>query len=275
MLIRYGYDIAVELFQETPLVTAMDVHSSIRANIVIEESIKTLKAPSVESFRDDDGTLRRRLVAGPGVLSLGLKGVYSASGEPDEVDRSAQASPVQDLPLETLAYLSGSRYCETDLLSDFAWRTFGSISSGWAKVQSICDFVHNRLVFSYPLARETRAANEAMNEGLGVCRDFTHMAITLCRCLNIPARYCNGFLGDIGVPPEPAPMDFNAWFEAFLGGRWFTFDARHNCPRIGRILIARGRDAADIPMITTFGPHRLIQFAVITEEMDTAARRAA
>jgi len=135
--------------------------------------------------------------------------------------------------------------------------------------------VHNRLVFSYPLARETRTANEAMNEGLGVCRDFTHMAITLCRCLNIPARYCNGFLGDIGVPPEPAPMDFNAWFEAFLGGRWFTFDARHNCPRIGRILIARGRDAADIPMITTFGPHRLIQFAVITEEMDTAARRAA
>jgi transglutaminase-like putative cysteine protease len=275
MLIRYGYDIAVELLQSTTLVTAMDVHSSVRANILREDPFKVSGAVNVQWFSDEDGTLRRRLTAGPGILSLGLTGVYSAGGEPDEVDWSADALPVQDLPPETLPYLLASRYCETDLLSDFAWRTFGSIPGGWAKVQAICDFVQSRLAFSYPFARETRTANSALNEGVGVCRDFTHLAVTLCRCLNIPARYCNGFLGDIGVSPDPAPMDFNAWFEAFLGGRWFTFDARHNCPRIGRILIARGRDAADIPMITTFGPHRLDKFAVITEEIENSAQIAA
>jgi transglutaminase-like putative cysteine protease len=160
-------------------------------------------------------------------------------------------------------------------LSDFAWANFGAVSGGWAKVQTICDFVHQRLRFSYPEARPTRTANEALAEGVGVCRDFTHLAIALCRCLNIPARYCNGYLGDIGVPPDPAPMDFNAWFEAFLGGRWFTFDARHNQPRIGRILIARGRDAADIPMIASFGPHSLTRFTVVTEEIKEPASIAA
>ena len=151
--------------------------------------------------------------------------------------------------------------------SDFAWANFGGIIGGWARVQAICDFVHQRLRFSYPEARPTRTANEALAEGVGVCRDFTHLAVALCRCLNIPARYCNGYLGDIGVPPDPAPMDFNAWFEVFLGDRWFTFDARHNQPRIGRILIARGRDAADIPMIATFGSHWLTRFTVVTEEI--------
>ena len=167
---------------------------------------------------------------------------------------------MSDLPPDTLPFLRPSRYCETELLSDFAWANFGAISGGWAKVQAICDFVHQRLRFSYPQARPTRTASEALAEGVGVCRDFTHLAVALCRCLNIPARYCNGYLGDIGVPADPAPMDFNAWFEVFLGDRWFTFDARHNQPRIGRILIARGRDAADIPMIATFGSHRLSRF---------------
>ena len=166
-------------------------------------------------------------------------------------------SAMSELPPDALPFLRPSRYCETDLLSDFAWANFGGINGGWARVQAICDFVHGRLRFSYPEARPTRTASEALAEGVGVCRDFTHLAIALCRCLNIPARYCNGYLGDIGVPPDPAPMDFNAWFEVFLGDRWFTFDARHNQPRIGRILIARGRDAADIPMIASFGSHHL------------------
>src|SRR5208282_2942274 len=182
---------------------------------------------------------------------------------------------VSDLPPEALPFLRPSRYCETDLLSDFAWMNFGAIAGGWAKVQAICDFVQTRLTFGYADARPTRTASEALAEGVGVCRDFTHLAVALCRCLNIPARYCNGYLGDIGVLPDPAPMDFNAWFEAFLGGRWFTFDPRHNQPRIGRILIARGRDAADVPMITTFGSHALTRFAVVTEEVEEGAALAA
>jgi transglutaminase-like putative cysteine protease len=182
---------------------------------------------------------------------------------------------MSELPPDALPFLRPSRYCETDLLSDFAWGNFGGVNGGWARVQAICDFVHGRLRFSYPEARPTRTAHEALAEGVGVCRDFTHLAIALCRCLNIPARYCNGYLGDIGVPPDPAPMDFNAWFEVFLGDRWFTFDARHNQPRIGRILIARGRDAADIPMIASFGSHHLTCFTVVTEEIKEQAAIAA
>ena len=150
--------------------------------------------------------------------------------------------PAPDLPSDTLPYLRPSRYCDTELLADFAWANFSAASGEWARVQAICDFVHQRLRFSYPEARPTRTASEALAERVGVCRDFTHLAMALCRCLNMPARYCNGYLGDIGVPPDPALMDFNAWFEAFLGDRWFTFDPRHNWPRIGRILISRGRD---------------------------------
>jgi transglutaminase-like putative cysteine protease len=275
MLIRYGYDIEIELSQPTTLITAMDVHSSAKSNVLSQSNFRVSSGARIQIDCDADGTLRRRLTADAGLLSLGVEGLFAATGLPDEVDWSAEAMGVSDLPVETLAYLNASRYCETDLLSDFAWSNFGSINGGWAKVQAICDFVHDRLTFSYPLARETRTAHSAMSEGVGVCRDFTHLAVTLCRCLNIPARYCNGYLGDIGVPPDPAPMDFNAWFEAFLGGRWHTFDARHNGPRIGRILIARGRDAADIPMITTFGPHRLRKFSVITEEVAQAEPLAA
>ena len=208
-------------------------------------------------------------------MSLRLQGVFRTDGRADEVDTAAEATPVSNLPPDTLPFLRPSRYCETDLLSDFAWANFGGVSGGWARVQAICDFVHGRLRFSYPEARPTRTANDALAEGVGVCRDFTHLAIALCRCLNIPARYCNGYLGDIGVPPDPAPMDFNAWFEVFLGDRWFTFDARHNQPRIGRILIARGRDAADIPMIATFGSHGLTRFTVVTEEIKEHAAIAA
>jgi transglutaminase-like putative cysteine protease len=170
------------------------------------------------------------------------------------------------LPTDTMVYLLGSRYCETDKLSDFAWSRFAGRSDGWATVSDICNYVHETLRFNYKLARSTRTAVEALEERVGVCRDFTHAAITLCRCLNIPARYCTGYLGDIGVPPDPAAMDFSAWFEAYIDGSWWTFDPRHNKPRIGRIVIARGRDAADVPFVMSFGQHDLSVFEVTTEE---------
>ncbi len=275
MHIRYGFDIALDLAQPTTILTMMDVHSDCRHAVVGETELELSHAIPAARFADRDGNIVRRLCAEAGSLSLRLEGVFHASGRKDEVDKTADAWAVSDLPSEALPFLRGSRYCETDLLSDLAWANFGAIPGGWAKVQAVCDFVHERLTFSYPNARSTRTASEALAEGTGVCRDFTHLAVTLCRCLNIPARYCNGYLGDIGVPPDPAPMDFNAWFEAFLGGRWFTFDPRHNQPRIGRILIARGLDAADIPMITTFGSHALTRFAVVTEELKEGAALAA
>ena len=271
MHIRYGYDIALELAQPATILAMADVHSDFRSCIVEETELEVAPAMAAERFVDDSGNVVRRLSAPAGSVSLRLQGVFRSDGREDETDPSAEIVGASDLPPETLPFLRASRYCETDLLSDFAWANFGSVNGGWARVQAICDFVHQRLRFSYPEARPTRTANEALSEGVGVCRDFTHLAVTLCRCLNIPARYCNGYLGDIGVPPDPAPMDFNAWFEAFLGRRWFTFDARHNQPRIGRILISRGRDAADIPMITTFGPHALTRFTVVTEEIDDRA----
>jgi transglutaminase-like putative cysteine protease len=275
MFIRYGYDIELELFQPTTIVTAMDVHSSVRSSILRESEFRVSQPLSIDTLVDANGNVLRRFTAEAGRLSLGLDGVFVDSGKPDEWHGSAEAWPVARLPTETLPYLRGSRYCETDLLSDFAWSAFGSITGGRARVQAICDYVNQRLTFSYSNARATRTAGQAMEEQTGVCRDFTHLAVALCRCLNIPARYCNGYLGDIGVAPDPAPMDFNAWFEAFLGGRWYTFDARHNCPRIGRILIARGRDATDVSMIETFGPHRLGRFNIITEEVEDKRTMAA
>jgi transglutaminase-like putative cysteine protease len=267
MDIRYGFDITVDFAQPTTFLTMMDVHSDFRNGVVEETALNVQPIIPAERFIDDCGNVVRRLSAPAGVTSLRLQGVYRTDGCADEVDTAAEAALVSDLPPEALPFLRPSRYCETELVSDFAWTNFGALPGGWAKVQAICDFVNQRLRFSYPEARPTRTASEALAEGVGVCRDFTHLAVALCRCLNIPARYCNGYLGDIGVPPDPAPMDFNAWFEVFLGNRWYTFDARHNQPRIGRILIARGRDAADIPMITTFGSHRLARFTVVTEEI--------
>jgi transglutaminase-like putative cysteine protease len=275
MDIRYGFDIAVDFAQPTTFLTMMDVHSDFRRGVVEETALAVDPIIPAERFLDDCGNAVRRLSARAGTTSLRLQGVYRTDGRTDEVDTAAEAAAVSDLPPETLPFLRPSRYCETDLLSDFAWANFGAIAGGWARVQGICDFVNQRLRFSYPEARPTRTANEALAEGVGVCRDFTHLAIALCRCLNVPARYCNGYLGDIGVRPDPAPMDFNAWFEVFLGDRWFTFDARHNQPRIGRILIARGRDAADVPMIATFGSHWLTRFTVVTEEIKESASIAA
>jgi len=275
MNILYGFDIELQLPQAVTLLTVMDLHPSRQPDVVTESGLHASPAARTATLIDGYGNVTRRITAQAGTLSLQLTGVAQDSGLPDEVNPLADSVPVSDLPTEVLPFLTASRYCETDLLSNFAWANFGNVRGGWAKVQAICDFVHERLVFSYPNARETRTAAQALEEKSGVCRDFTHLAVTLCRCLNIPARFCNGYLGDIGIPADPAPMDFNAWFEAYLDGRWYTFDARHNQPRIGRILISRGRDAADVAMITSYGPHRLTKFKVLTEELSPMRRLAA
>ncbi len=273
MHIRYGFDIEISLPQETTIVTMMDVHPERQRDIVGQSTFHTDPGRGVESFVDGFGNVVRRVLAPAGSFSMTLDGIVADLGEPDLQAPEADAVSPSELPSAIFPFLTGSRYCETDLLSGFAWSQFGAIAGGWHRVQAICDFVHGHLAFSYPNARSTRTAAEALNERTGVCRDFTHLAVTLCRCLNIPARYCNGYLGDIGVPLDPAPMDFNAWFEVYLGGRWYTFDARHNTPRIGRVLLARGRDAADIPMFTSYGPHTLTKFVVITEECEKPSRR--
>jgi transglutaminase-like putative cysteine protease len=201
-------------------------------------------------------------------LRLYGDGIVRDTGVPDPVVPDAIQHAVEELPPDVLAFLLGSRYCETDRLSEEAWRIFGQTPPGWARVQAICDFVHNQISFGYQHARPTKSALDAYNERLGVCRDYAHLAITFCRCLNIPARYCTGYLGDIGIPPVDLPMDFSGWFEVYLGGRWYTFDPRHNTPRIGRVLIARGRDAADVPITYTFGPNQLQSFKVWTDLVD-------
>lgn len=225
-------------------------------------------SPNVDArdFRDAFGNICTRIVAQPGLIEIKNEFLISDSGLPDEVNYQAEQWPVGDLPDEAMIYLLGSRYCDTQKLSDQAWSMFGGIPGGWQRVQAICDYVHERIEFGYHHARCDRTASEGHEERIGVCRDFAHLAVTLCRCMNIPARYCTGYLGDIGVPKDPAPMDFSAWFEVFLAGRWYTFDARHNHPRIGRIAIARGRDAADVAISTAFGSAALMRFAVVTEE---------
>jgi len=245
------------------------VHDSRRPDLRVPDRLVFDPAVCASGYLDNFGNRCTRVVAPAGAVRILSDAVIADTGAPDEVDWNASQHPVEELPHETLRFLLGSRYCETDLLSDIAWRQFGNVAPGWAKVQAICDFVHGHLQFGYQHARPTKTAWDAYSERRGVCRDFAHLAIALCRCMNIPARYCTGYLGDIGVPPVDAPMDFSGWFEAFLGGRWYTFDARHNTPRIGRVPIAYGRDAADVAISTSFGTSYLTQFRVWTDAVQS------
>jgi transglutaminase-like putative cysteine protease len=267
MLIRYGFDITLSCQQPTPLVCLLSIRDEREADVrVAEQFVTTPRVPST-LYRDLFGNVCRRLVAPAGDLSIWGDGTVEDSGLRDPVAAEARECPVADLPADCLVYLMGSRYCETDKLSQTAWDLFGHLSPGWGRIQAICDFAHSHIAFGYKDARATRTAFEAYEERVGVCRDYAHLAITLCRCMNIPARYINGYLGDIGVPIVD-PMDFSAWIEVFVGGRWMTFDPRNNVPRIGRIVVARGRDAADIPLINSFGPHVLKSFRVWAYEVD-------
>lgn len=268
MLINYGFDITITVPQATPLITLLDVHDSRRSDIKMEGPFVTRPEVPVKVYRDLFGNICRRMVIPKGTFRFTLDGTIRDSGAPDAVDESLAEVPIAGLPDDAFVYLLGSRYCETDRLSEMAWKRFGSLAPGWSRVQAVVDFVHERITFDYAHARATRTAEEAYEERIGVCRDFAHLTIALCRCLNIPARYVNGYLGDIGVPKDPAPMDFSAWCEVYLGGRWCTFDARHNKPRIGRIVIARGRDATDVSLLHTFGQHTLDSFKVWTDEIE-------
>ena len=267
MQIRVGYELIYECPQPTPMILTLNVHFTRVSDLVIPDHIITSPPIPITAYRDGFGNWCSRIVAPQGELRIASDALINDSGFPDAVDPSAPQHAVHDLPAETLVFLLGSRYCETDRLSETAWALFGQTPPGWPRVKAICDFVSGHLAFGYQHARPTRTALEAFHEPLGVCRDYTHLAITFCRCMNIPARYCTGYLGDIGVPAAPEPMDFSAWFEAYLGGRWHIFDPRHNMPRVGRVLIAQGRDAADVPISNTFGPNVLKSFRVWTDEV--------
>ncbi len=269
MFIRFGFEISLESPAATPLILALSPHPTLAGRIV-GSAIRVEPDVTLVEFLDPFGNLRTRLVAPPGPLTLWSDCIIEDDGTPDVFNWNARQHPIADLPPDTLPFLTASRYCDSDALVERAWALFADTAPGWARVQAICNFVHNHLTFGYKFGRPTKTAGDALREGTGVCRDFAHLAIALCRAMNIPARYASGYLGDIGVPPS-GPGDFCAWFEAYLEGRWYTFDARYNTPRIGRILMVRGRDAADGAMMTSFGSYDLKLFRVWTDEVASSA----
>jgi transglutaminase-like putative cysteine protease len=267
MQIHVGYELIYDFPQRTPVIMVLGTHFSRASDIIVADHLMTDPSVPIHPYRDVFGNWCSRIVAPAGRMRLWADGVVNDTGQPDVIVPDAPQQAIEELPAETLNFLLASRYCETDRLSEVAWNLFGQTPSGWGRVQAICNFVHRHIVFGYEHARATKTAFEVFSEAKGVCRDYAHLAITFCRCMNIPARYCSGYLGDIGVAPPYGPMDFAGWFEAYLGGSWYTFDARNNVPRIGRVLIAQGRDAADVPITHTFGPNTLISFKVWTDEV--------
>jgi transglutaminase-like putative cysteine protease len=275
MKIRAGYRITFDSVAATPINLLLSVHPDRRSDLITPDVCAPSVDCRIETFTDSFGNLMSRVLAPPGPVTFSSEFLIADSGRPEPAILDARQVPIEDLPGEALQFLLPSRYVETDELVAFAWSLFGNTEPGWGRVQAIVDWTHQRLAYDYKRARPTRTARQGQEEGTGVCRDYAHLAIALCRCMNIPARYCTGYLGDIGVPALPTPMDFHAWFEAYLDGAWHTFDARHNQRRIGRILIARGRDAADVAISTTFGTTWLTEFSVVTEEVGEAALRFA
>jgi transglutaminase-like putative cysteine protease len=275
MRIRAGYRLAFECSQPTAMLLVLNVHPSRRADL-LSDDVPVLDPPlQTWGYIDGFGNACTRVMMPAGRTTVSTEFEIYDTGLPEVVPRDAVQHEIKDLPDDVLVFLLGSRYCDTDRLGDFAWANFGHTEPGWSRVQAICDFVHSHIAFNYANANSLRTAHGAFTDRTGVCRDFAHLAIALCRCMNIPARYCTGYLGDIGVPYDPNPMDFSGWFEAYLGGHWHTFDARHNKPRIGRILMATGRDATDVAISTSFGSSRLVHFEVITEEVANSLARVA
>ncbi len=271
MQIRLGYNIGFELPRPVAMVAMLSLHPS-RAQDAVTPDVLHVTGPGGEAIPQDlyvdaFGNRCSRFLAPAGALALMDEFLINDPGVPDIVVPDARQVPVAELPTDTLRFLLASRYCEMDHMQPIADELFGHIEGGWAKVQAVCDWVQWKLAFAYGSSRPTKTAIDAYIERVGVCRDFQHLAITFCRCLNIPARYATGYLGDIGLPAAPTPMDFSAWFEAFVGDRWYAFDARHNTPRLGRTLMAVGRDAADVAMTTAFGVANLTRFEVISEEV--------
>jgi transglutaminase-like putative cysteine protease len=273
MHIRVGYDIAYDCPAPTPISLLLSVRPERHADLVTPEIMHLAPEAPVRQTRDAFGNVRTQLVAPAGVVRFASDFIVADSGLPDPDSTALAQHPVEDLPDPLFVYLLASRYCDVDRLGSLAWELFGHLPADGSRVQAVCDYVHERITFDYLGACATRTAFEANEQRVGVCRDFAHLAIALCRCLHIPARYCTGYLGDIGVPSRPL-MDFSAWFEVWLGGAWRTFDARHNVPRIGRIVMAYGRDATDTAISTTFGVTRLERFDVITEQVTAQVSHA-
>ncbi len=271
MHIRIGYKLTYNHPAPTPMLLMATVHHARIGDIITPDVFHSTPSVPVTPYYDAFGNWCTRLVAPVGEIQITTDALIRDSGEPDPVNWDATQHEVQELPAETIIYLLGSRYCETDKLSNVAWDLFGNTPKGWPRVQAIVDFVHHHVTFGYHFARSTKSAWDVFEEKQGVCRDFAHLAVALCRCMNIPARYTTGYLGDIGVPVSASPMDFSGWFEAYLGGRWYSFDARHNQPRIGRIPIAYGRDATDVAISISFGRSDLIGFEVTTYEVPEGA----
>jgi len=265
--IKVGYELIYDCPQPTPMILVLNIHYTRASDLLVPDHVTTDPSIPITIYRDSFGNWCSRIVAPQGQIRITSSAVVKDSGEPDVVARGAQQQAIQDLPEEALVFLLASRYCDTEKFLSIAWHLFGHTPPGWDRVQAICDFVHDHVSFGYEHASSTRTAWETFNERRGVCRDFAHLAISLCRCMNIPARYCTGYLSDIAIPPPYAPMDFSAWFEAYLGGCWYTFDPRNHIPRIGRILMARGRDAIDVAISTTFGANALVGFKVWTDEV--------
>ncbi|PKO81380.1 MAG: transglutaminase [Betaproteobacteria bacterium HGW-Betaproteobacteria-13] len=255
MKIRVGYELIYDCPQPTPMILSLNVHFSRASDLIIPDHLITEPSVPVTAYRDRFGNWCTRIVAPKGQIRLTADALVNDTGETDPVVPGAKQIPVQELPDETLEFLLGSRYCETDRLSDIAWGLFDKSPTGWGRVQAICDYVNRNISFGYQHARATKTAWEVFHEQTGVCRDYAHLAIAFCRCMNIPARYCTGYLG------------FAGWFEAYLDGKWYTFDPRNNTPRIGRVLIARGCDAADVAISNTFGPNTLKSFKVWTDQV--------
>jgi transglutaminase-like putative cysteine protease len=267
MQLRIGYELVYDCPQPTPMMLMLNIHYTRASDIVVPDYLTTSPSVPFTFYRDAFGNWCTRLVVPSGRTRLSASAIVRDTGFPERVAVTNRQHAVEDLPDECLLFLLGSRYCETDRLSEAAWSMFGNAPSGAQRVQAICDFVHQHIAFGYENARSTRTAWEVFTEKRGVCRDYAHLAIAFCRCMNIPARYCTGYLGDVGMPPPYGPMDFAAWFEVYLDGQWHTFDARNNVPRIGRVLIARGRDATDVAISNAFGPNTLVSFKVWTDEI--------
>jgi len=267
MILRLGYDIQFEIPAPVTIVALLNVHPSRSANLRAPDELQVEPALPVEKFMDSFGNRCSRFVAPQGALRLSNSTLIYDSGQPDLINLSAREIPVHELPHDALRYLYNSRYCEVDRFSMIAVELFGDLPRGWSRVQAVCDWVHTKVSFGYQYARPTKTAMDVYTERFGVCRDFQHLAVTMCRALNIPARYATGYLGDIGVPISADPMDFSAWFEVYLEDRWWAFDARNNRPRIGRVLMAVGRDASDVAITTSFGMTKLTHFTVVSEQV--------
>lgn len=267
MKLRVGYELEYEFPQSTPVILMLNIHFTRVSDLETPDHIVISPSVPVSGYRDGFGNWCSRIVAPSGRMRISTDCVVRDTGRPDPVVSKARQVPVEELPEEALVFLLASRFCDSDRLLDLAWTLFGAAEPGWPRVQAICDFVHQHITFGYDHARVTRMASDAYQERRGVCRDYAHLGVAFCRALNIPARYCSGYLSDVGTPPPHPPGDFAAWFEAYLGGHWHTFDPRNNVPRIGRILLARGRDAADVAMTTTFGVNTLHSFRVWADEV--------